>query len=147
VIVRDITAPTIICPVNVTVSANAGSTATNVVLGSPVTGDNCSVASVGNNAPAAYPLGTTVVTWTVTDGSGNTAACAQSVTVVPASLPPGNPAISSDGERITITWGGGVLQQADDVQGVYTDVPGATSPYTIAVSGARKIYRTRGTGP
>ncbi len=50
-------------------------------LGSPVTADNCSVASVVSNAPAAYPLGTNVVTWTVTDGSGNTATGVQTVTV------------------------------------------------------------------
>jgi len=54
----------------VTVTANDGNTATNVTLGSPVTGDNCSVASVVSNAPAAYPVGTNSVTWTVTDGSG-----------------------------------------------------------------------------
>jgi hypothetical protein len=147
VIVLDSTPPTISCPANVTVSANAGSTATGVVLGSPVTGDNCGVALVGNNAPSAYPLGANSVIWTVSDGSGNTAACVQSVTVVPASLPPGNPVISSDGERITITWDRGVLQQADDVLGVYTEVPGATSPYTIVFSAAQKFYRSRGTGP
>jgi hypothetical protein len=131
----------------VTVSANAGSTATNVVLGSPVTADNCSVASVTNDAPAVYPLGTTVVTWTVTDGSGNTAAGVQTVTVVPSSAPPGNPALSYQGGVVTITWDGGVLQQADDVLGVYTDVPGATSPWPVVGSDPQKFYRVRGTGP
>ena len=81
VIVRDTTAPTISCPADVTVAANAGCTATNVALGSPTTSDNCSVASVVSNAPAVYPLGTNVVTWTVTDGSGNTATCTQRVIV------------------------------------------------------------------
>jgi hypothetical protein len=147
VTVNDTTPPTITCPADVTVSANAGGTATNVALGSPVTGDNCSVASVGNNAPSAYPLGATVVTWTVTDGSGNTATGVQSVTVVPSSSPPGNLAISADGGRVTITWDGGVLQQADDVLGVYTDVPEAASPYTIAVSGVQTFYRARSTVP
>ena len=112
VIVRDLTAPTISCPADVTVSANAGSTATNVALGSPVTGDNCSVASVANNAPAAYPLGTNVVTWTVTDGSGNTATCVQTVTVVGSA--PCELAISYDGGMVTITWDGVALQQADE---------------------------------
>ncbi len=87
VIVRDTTAPTISCPADVTVSANAGCTATGVVLGSPSTSDNCSVASVTNSAPAAYPLGTNVVTWTVTDGSGNTAACTQRVIVLDTTAP------------------------------------------------------------
>jgi len=147
VIVLDSTPPTISCPANVTVAANAGSTATNVALGSPVTGDNCGVASVVNDAPVAYPLGPTVVTWTVTDGSGNTAACVQTVTVVPASSPPGTPTISSSGGVITITWDAGVLQQADDVLGPYTDVPGATSPWPVGGSDPQKFYRVRGTGP
>jgi hypothetical protein len=147
VIVLDTTAPTISCPANVTVSANAGNTATNVALGSPVTADNCSVASVGNNAPAAYPLGANSVIWTVTDGSGNTAACVQSVTVVSASVPPGTPAISSPGGAVTITWVSGVLQQADDVLGPYSDVPGATSPWPVGGSAPQKFYRVRGTGP
>jgi hypothetical protein len=144
VVVRDTTAPTITCPADVTVTVNAGSLATNVALGSPVTGDNCSVASVGNNAPAAYPLGTNVVTWTVTDASGNKATGVQTVTVVPSSS--GNSAISYHLGMATITWHEGVLQQADGVRGTYTDVPGAESPYTNAVSGAQKFYRTRGTG-
>jgi hypothetical protein len=148
VIVRDRTPPTITCPANVTVAANAGSTAINVALGSPVTGDNCSVASVGNNAPAAYPLGANSVTWTVTDRSGNTATGVQIVTVVPSSSsPPGHPAISYQAGGGTITWDGGVLQQADDILGVYTDVPGATSPWPIAGSDPQKFYRVRGTGP
>ena len=146
VVVRDTTPPTITCPADVTVFANAGSTATNVVLGSPATGDNCSVASVANDAPAAFPVGTNSVIWTARDGNGNTAMGVQTVTVIPSSR--GNPAISSRGEMITITWdGGGVLQQSDDILGTYTDVPGAASPYTIAVSGAQKFYRTRGTVP
>ena len=87
VTVNDTQPPTISCPADVTVSANAGCTATGVALGSPTTSDNCSVASVVSNAPAVYPLGTNVVTWTVTDGSGNTATCTQRV-IVRETTPP-----------------------------------------------------------
>jgi hypothetical protein len=82
VTVVDNTNPTISCPAAVVVSANASCNATGVSLGTPVTGDNCSVASVTNNAPGTFPLGNTTVTWTVTDGSGNIATCTQLVTVV-----------------------------------------------------------------
>ncbi|MCW5553217.1 MAG: HYR domain-containing protein [Verrucomicrobiae bacterium] len=56
--------------------------ATGVALGTPVTWDNCGVASVFNNAPAQFPVGTTLVTWTVRDTEGFTATCVQ---VKPAS--------------------------------------------------------------
>ena len=56
--------------------------ALSVNLGTPTTDDNCSVDTVTNDAPTTYPLGDTIVTWTVTDGSRNTATCTQIVTVI-----------------------------------------------------------------
>ena len=80
--VLDITDPTITCPTSVSVPADLGTcTATGVSLGTPVTADNCLVSNVSNNAPATFPLGNTIVTWTVTDGLGNTATCTQTVNV------------------------------------------------------------------
>ncbi|MFM7767102.1 MAG: HYR domain-containing protein, partial [Bacteroidota bacterium] len=81
VTVTDNVNPTITAPAGKNVTTNTGCTATGVSLGTPTTADNCSVASVTNNAPSAFPLGTTTVTWTVTDGSGNTATATQTVTV------------------------------------------------------------------
>jgi hypothetical protein len=43
--------------------------------------DNCPGAKTTNDAPSVYYTGTTVVTWTITDGSGNFARCQQRVTV------------------------------------------------------------------
>ena len=82
VTVTDAINPTITAPSNITVNANSSCVAFNVALGTPVTADNCTVASVTNNAPAVFTLGTTTVTWTVTDASGNTANVNQTVTVV-----------------------------------------------------------------
>lgn len=86
--------PVITAPLNVTVSPNIGCEAVGVTLGTPVTSDNCSVASVSNDAPSIYPIGTTTVTWTVTDGSGNVATATQLVTVVdqiaPTAFAPAN---------------------------------------------------------
>jgi hypothetical protein len=79
---NDTTPPSITCPPDVMVSANAGCNATNVVLGVPVaTNDNCGILSVTNNGMASYALGTNLVTWTVIDTSGNTNACLQRVIV------------------------------------------------------------------
>ena len=94
-------APTIICPANVVVNTDSGTNhATNLALGQPVTGDNCGVASVTNNAPASFPVGPTTVTWTVTDTSGNTNTCVQTVTVHDTEPPtitcPPNVVVSTD---------------------------------------------------
>lgn len=82
VTVIDVTNPTITAPAAVTLNANASCVAFNANLGSPVTADNCTVASITNNAPSVFPLGNTTVTWTVTDASGNTATATQVVTVI-----------------------------------------------------------------
>ena len=87
VVVDDNTAPTITAPAAVSVNADAVSCAVSgVALGSPTAADNCTV-NVSNNAPASFPLGTTTVTWTATDGAGNTATATQLVTVVDATAP------------------------------------------------------------
>ncbi|MBS1621926.1 MAG: HYR domain-containing protein, partial [Bacteroidetes bacterium] len=83
VTVVDTQDPFFIVPGNRTVNANAGQCyATNVNLGTPtLQWDNCGIASVTNNAPAQFPVGTTVVTWTITDVHGNTRTGTQNVTV------------------------------------------------------------------
>ena len=75
--------PSITCPGPVNANANTGQCyATGVVLGTPVTSDNCGGSlTVGNNAPTQFPFGETTVTWTVTDTHGNSATCTQVVTV------------------------------------------------------------------
>ncbi len=77
------------CPGNVAVNAPAGSNSvSNVNLGSPTVSDNCGVPTVSNNAPSSFPIGTTIVTWTVTDGSGNMTTCQQSVSVAAGDTAP-----------------------------------------------------------
>ncbi len=93
VTVEDKINPTITAPAAVTATVDPGkTTASNVALGTPVTADNCSVALVTNNAPAEYPTGTTTVTWTVTDASGNTATATQLVIVKPNAVSAARPA-------------------------------------------------------
>src|SRR5206468_1862526 len=79
VIVRDSEAPTILaCPADVTVNADTNSCfATGVVFGNPTASDNCGAVFITNNAPVQFPVGTNIVTWTVTDSSGNIATCQQ----------------------------------------------------------------------
>lgn len=51
--------------------------------------------------------------------------------------------IQASGSDVTLTWPAGTLQQADDVNGAYTDVPTAASPYTVPANAAKKFYRLK----
>ncbi len=89
VTVEDTTPPDIFCPDNITVDCNgpggtyasdpqladffAGVSATDIVDPNPV---------ITNDAPSFFPLGTTAVTFTATDFSGNSSTCVAQVTVV-----------------------------------------------------------------
>ena len=87
-IINDLQNPTIICPADVNVTADANScAATGVSLGTPVVNDNCGVDSYSNDAPSAFSVGTTTVAWTVTDNAGLTNTCQQNVTVNPSVIP------------------------------------------------------------
>lgn len=82
--VTDNQKPTIQAPAAVSVVNNNGVCyATISSLGSATVADNCGIASVTNNAPAHFPVGTTIVTWTVRDIHGNiTDTAKQEVTVI-----------------------------------------------------------------
>ncbi|RCU56351.1 HYR domain-containing protein, partial [Oceanihabitans sediminis] len=133
VTVNDTTPPTITCPTDVVISADASCIATSVALGAPTTADNCGVASVTNDAPATFPLGETTVTWIVTDNTGLTATCTQTVTVNDTTPPtitcPTDVVISADASCIATSVALGAPTTADNcgVASVTNDAP-ATFP-------------------
>lgn len=82
VTVEDNTPPTVTCPADVLQDAAGGACDNLTVnLGNPTVDDNCGVATVTNDAPSTFGVGTTIVTWTVTDVNGNESTCQQSVTL------------------------------------------------------------------
>jgi hypothetical protein len=84
VTVRDVEAPTLTCPSNITLETGVCLLpVTNLNLGTPVVADNCSTVSVANVAPSVFYVGTTSVTWTAWDAFGNETSCVQSVTILP----------------------------------------------------------------
>ncbi|MFM8488428.1 MAG: HYR domain-containing protein, partial [Bacteroidota bacterium] len=88
VTVRDVTAPVITtCPASATINANANCAGSYTPV-APVATDNCTATTwtVSQNG-ASLPVGATTFVYTVTDGSGNTATCAQVITVVDVTKP------------------------------------------------------------
>jgi hypothetical protein len=86
VTVVDTTPPTITAPAPVEVAETSPS-GTAASLGTPTVSDACDDdPTVTNDAPSLFLAGDTVVTWTATDASGNSAAATQTVTVIPGPL-------------------------------------------------------------
>lgn len=51
--------------------------------------------------------------------------------------------ISKSGSDVTLTWPSGTLQSSTNAAAFYSDVSGATSPYTIPATGAQRFFRVR----
>ncbi len=100
VTVVDDTPPAITPPPNFSKPMFPGLCSAPVLLRRPIVSDNCGIASVTNNAPAGnvFPVGTTTVTWTVTDVNGNSNTAQQTVTWT--DLEP--PAITLTGQQIAL---------------------------------------------
>jgi hypothetical protein len=84
VTVVDNVPPSITCPAATTIEC-AGPT-TMFTPAAANGADNCSV-DVNGPAAGAFPLGTTSLAYTATDGSGNSASCTSAVTVVDTTAP------------------------------------------------------------
>ena len=139
VTVEDTEDPTITCPVDITVSSDAGiCTASGVDLGTPVTSDNCGVASVVNDGVEPYALGTTTITWTVTDDAGNTAICTQTVTVEDTEDPtiecPADITVSSDAGICTASGVDLGTPVTSDNCGVASVVNDGVEPYALGTT-------------
>jgi hypothetical protein len=84
VTVIDNTPPVISCPASITLEPTCPSGAIATYT-APVGTDNCAGATTARTAGLAsgsvFPIGTTTVTYTVTDAAGNTASCSFQVTV------------------------------------------------------------------
>ncbi|MBD3671845.1 MAG: HYR domain-containing protein [Gammaproteobacteria bacterium] len=78
IIIEDTTAPKLIQPADITAEAQGESTV--VELSEPQASDIFEV-NLEHNGPTAYPLGSTEVTWTATDSSGNRTSVSHRVTV------------------------------------------------------------------
>ncbi|MEC9475666.1 MAG: HYR domain-containing protein [Planctomycetota bacterium] len=88
VTVEDLEDPTIVSTGDITVEATPETCNSEIQISEPTAMDNCEVLSVVNDytdssdASGTYELGTTLITWTVTDTHGNTATTTQLITVI-----------------------------------------------------------------
>lgn len=91
-------APVLTVPADIT--AEATGVTTPVTLGE-ATADGILPLTITNDAPAEFPLGTTVVTWTAVDADGNSASASQKVTIFDNTAPEITASIE-DGAEFTL---------------------------------------------
>jgi hypothetical protein len=95
IIVNDTIAPSISAPANVTVNTGpnattCGTVVTDAQLGTANASDNSGSVSVDRSGVPSgnvFPVGTTTITYTATDGAGNSTAASQTVTVIDNTAP------------------------------------------------------------
>ncbi len=83
------------CPADITQTNDAGLCEALVTVPQPTVADNCPTDPAGlvndyngtADATDVYPVGTTIVTWTYTDGGGNSVDCTMNVTVTDDEAP------------------------------------------------------------
>lgn len=88
--VQDTIAPLIQCPTNMTLDADAVTCSAIATFNSPLTSDNCSATlnlTSTANSGQSFPVGTTLVTMTVSDPTGNLASCTFTITVKDTTAP------------------------------------------------------------
>ncbi|WP_264526259.1 HYR domain-containing protein [Flavobacterium sp. N502536] len=106
--ITDTEKPVIICPANISQTADVGKCTANVTITNPTATDNCSTAVTFTGTrsdalalTAAYPLGKTTISWTAKDDSGNVStSCDQTITI-------------TDTEKPVITCSANITQTAD----------------------------------
>lgn len=84
--VVDTTSPTLIVPDDITIEA-ASIDSNEISLGNVTAEDITGISQITNNAPEAFPFGTTIVTWNATDNVGKSVSGEQTVTVIDTTAP------------------------------------------------------------
>ncbi len=138
VTVNDTQAPTITCPANVTQGNDANQCGAVVNYTAPTASDNCPGVGVVCTPAAGsfFPVGTTSVSCTATDATGNTATCGFTVTVNDTQAPtitcPAN-IVTSGTDTATCALSGVVNYPAPTVS---DNCPGVGVPVCVPASGS-----------
>lgn len=87
VTIVDNIAPSIVCPANISIVSQSDDCSPAVTWADPLATDNCAFSVWGSNASGDhFSVGTSTVTYIVTDASGNKNECSFDVTVTPIPL-------------------------------------------------------------
>ncbi len=135
--VRDTIAPVVRCSTNRVVRCTDAA-GTPVTFAVSATDNNDASVTVACLPPSGslFPPGTNLVTCTATDAAGNASSCSFNVIVLPSAV--------SIEHAVIVRWNcGEVLQAADEVNGPWVDLEGATSPYIVPASAIKRFYRVR----
>jgi hypothetical protein len=146
-VIRDTTPPTITCPGDMVVPNNPGECGAKVDYPPPQASDNCPGVRV-ECTPASgdfFPVGTTAVTCTATDASGNTASCTFKITVRDAEPPriacPDDITVRTCDRRVRVRYAPTATDNCPGVTVVCvppsgTAFPGGTHPVTCTATDA-----------
>jgi len=118
--VVDTTTPTIISPQDI-VAEVIDPTMNYIGLGELSTSDNVGIESVTNDKPITFPFGSTTITWTVTDTSGNISQGTQVVTLVDTT----DPEIIAPSD---------IVAEATDLSGTMVELGGATAHDVMGIA-------------
>ena len=142
VTVQDLMAPEIECPSDVTVNNDPGICGAADVWIAASASDNCSSVTVisSHDSNSIFPVGTTIVTNTATDDSGNVTTCTYTVTVLDTEAPvldcdPGQFQLTPIGDcKVIVSWNAITATDncSDPVTITSTHSPGDTFMYGMA---------------
>ena len=135
VTVNDTENPVITCPANITVNNDANACGAAVTFAATAT-DNCvgTVITYSQNPGTVFPIGTTTVTATATDASGNISTCTFTVTVNDTENPvitcPANITVNNDANACgaAVTFAATATDNCAGTVITYSHAPGSVFP-------------------
>jgi subtilisin family serine protease len=133
-VTMDMNAPVVTAPADVTVEASAP--LTPVTLGAATAVDDLDgTVPVTADNPGPFPVGVTTVTWSATDGAGNTSTATQRVTVTDTTAPvitaPPDVTVEATGPVTGVALGSAAA--SDLVDGNVAPVPDDPGPFAVGI--------------
>ncbi len=151
--IADLSPPTVICPLDLTVSADSGACTATLQLGFPNASDACSgiKSVVSDQQGDVYPTGPTTVVFTATDNAGNIATCSMTITVTGQTTPllqdcPKDLTVNTDSVGCTAKVSWNLPQAINPCDGSSLSITASDSSGTIFPVGTHTVTFKAGSG-